>query len=32
MLTLLNYADGEHAMLDIAAKIGASIEDLRPAI
>lgn len=32
MLTLLNYADGEHAMLDIAAKIGASIEELRPAI
>lgn len=32
MLILLNYADGEHAMLDIAAKIGASIEGLCPAI
>lgn len=32
MLTLLNYADGEHAMLDIAARIGASVEELRPAI
>lgn len=32
LLTVLNYSDGQHAMIDIAAKSGCPVEEYRPVI